>query len=110
MIVRLWRTLVERSRRNDYEHNERNRSTPMFLEQPGCLGVLFLRSGDHCFALTFWQDWDAVNRLKASPSYLQTVAFYGSSGMLVGEPSLEVFEVQGGFLNDALLDSVSTHE
>src|SRR5437667_398049 len=43
MIVRLWRTLVERSRRNDYEHNERNRSTPMFLEQPGCLGVQAVR-------------------------------------------------------------------
>jgi heme-degrading monooxygenase HmoA len=91
---------------SEYEDSERNRSTGMFHQQPGCLGVLFLRSGDECLALTFWRDWEAVHRLKTSTSYLQASEFYRSSGMLVDEPSLEVFEVQGGFLAAPLLDAV----
>jgi len=106
MIVRLWRTRVEKSRIAEYEENERNRSSPMFREQPGCLGVLFLRLGDECFALTFWNDWDAVNRLKVSKTYLETSAFYSDSGMLIGEPSLQVFEVKGGFLTAQLSENI----
>ena len=66
MTVRLWRTRVKNSRMAEYEHNERNGSASMFREQSVCLGALFLRSGDECFAPTFWKDWDAVNRLKVS--------------------------------------------
>lgn len=103
MIVRLWATRVDKARIREYEDNERNRSTPMFRKQPGCLGVLFLRSGEECFALTFWKDFKAVERLKSSKSYLETSAFYSGSGMLIGEPSLQVFEVKGGFLEPELL-------
>ena len=71
----------------------------MFKEQHGCLGVLFLRSDDMCFALTFWKDLDAVERLKTSKSYLEASQFYEHSGMLIGEPSLQVFEVEGGFIS-----------
>jgi heme-degrading monooxygenase HmoA len=99
MIVRLWTTCVDKNRIAEYEDNEQNRSTPMFRQQPGCLGVLFLRSGENCFALTFWKDLESVERLKTSPSYLEASAFYSNSGMLLGEPSLQVFEVKGGFLN-----------
>jgi heme-degrading monooxygenase HmoA len=90
----------------EYEENERNRSTPMFKQQPGCLGVFFLRSADDCLALTFWKDMDAVNKLKHSESYLQASAFYEQSGMFLGEPSLEVFEVKGGFLLSDLYDQI----
>ena len=98
MIIRLWTTRVDPSRMAEYEENERNRSTPMFREQPGCLGALFLRSGETCAALTFWKDMDSVKRLATSRSYSEASAFYSSSGMLLGAPSLEVFEVSGGFL------------
>ena len=70
MIVRLWTTNVDESRIAEYEENERTRSTPMFHRQPGCLGVLFLRSGEDCCALTFWKDLESVERLKTSESYL----------------------------------------
>jgi len=70
----------------------------MFQKQPGCLGVLFLRSGENCFALTFWKDLRSVEQLKTSQLYVEASAFYSNSGMLLGEPSLEVFEVKGGFL------------
>jgi heme-degrading monooxygenase HmoA len=99
MIVRFWKTRVDENRITEYEQNERNRSTPMFHRQPGCLGVLFLRGGENCFALTFWKDLESVERLKTSESYLEASAFYSNSGMLLGEPSLQVFEVKGGFLD-----------
>jgi heme-degrading monooxygenase HmoA len=101
MIVRLWTTRVDPNRIAEYEHNEQYRSTPMFRQQPGCLGVLFLRSGETCSALTFWRDLDSVKQLKTSQSYLEASAFYANSGMLLGEPSVEVFEVKGGFLDPA---------
>jgi|HubBroStandDraft_5_1064220.scaffolds.fasta_scaffold360309_1 hypothetical protein len=104
MIVRLWTTRVDKTRIAEYEENERKRSTPMFRIQTGCLGTLFLRSGDNCFALSFWKDLESVERLKTSQSYLEASAFYSSSGMLLGEPSLQVFEVKGGFLDaDAIV-------
>jgi heme-degrading monooxygenase HmoA len=99
MIVRLWSASVDKNRIAEYEENEQNRSAPMFRRQPGCLGVLFLRSGENSFALTFWKDLASTERLKTSPSYLEASAFYSNSGMLLGEPSLQVFEVKGGFLD-----------
>jgi heme-degrading monooxygenase HmoA len=102
MIVRLWATRVDKAKIGEYEENEQNRSTPMFRKQPGCLGVLFLRSGGDCFALTFWKDMEAVEQLKTSQSYQEASAFYSDSGMLIGQPSLQVFEVKGGFLDSRI--------
>ena len=102
MIVRLWKTQVKRERLATYEQNERDCSLPMFKEQPGCLGVLFLRSDEMCFALSFWKDADAVDRLKTSKSYLEACAYYEQSGMLIGDPSLQVFEVKDGFFSPLL--------
>ena len=99
MIVRLWETRVDKARIREYEENERNRSTPMFRKQPGCLGVLFLRSGESCFALTFWKDMKAVEQLKTSRVYEEASEFYSNSGMLTSEPALQIFEVKGGFLD-----------
>lgn len=106
MIVRLWKTRVDKARMREYEENERNRSTPMFRKQPRCLGVLFQRSGDDCFALTFWKDMEAVERLKTSKSYLEASAFYGDSGMLISEPSLQVFEVKEDFLDSRIAENL----
>jgi len=99
MIVRLWTARVKKDRIAEYEENERTRSAPMFRRQPGCLGVMFLRSGENCCALTFWKDLESVEALKTSTSYLEAAAFYSNSGMLLGDPSLEVFDVSGGFLD-----------
>jgi heme-degrading monooxygenase HmoA len=99
MIVRLWTTRVEQDRIAEYEENEHSRSLPMFRQQPGCLGVMFLRSSENCFALSFWKDLESVEKLKTSTSYLEASEFYANSGMLIGDPSLKVFEVSGGFLD-----------
>ena len=111
MIIRLWTTRVDQNRIAEYEENEQNRSTPMFRQQPGCLGALFLRSGETCFALTLWKDLDSVKQLKTSQSYLEASAFYSNSGMLLGEPSVDVFEVKGGFLNaEAIAEAMFAYE
>jgi heme-degrading monooxygenase HmoA len=106
MIVRVWQVRVKENALAEYEENERNRSLPMFKEQPGCLGVLFLRSMGMCSALTFWSDRAAIEQLNSSKSYLDASRFYENSGMLEGEPTLQVFEVQGGYLGDYLLTMV----
>ena len=63
MIIRLWRAEVRSNRMEQYSQWERTRSLPMFKQQDGCLGVLFLRSDVFCFALSFWRDMNAVAKL-----------------------------------------------
>jgi hypothetical protein len=65
---------------------------------------VFLRSGEDCFALTFCKDMEAIERLNISKLYQETSAFYSDSGMLIGQPSLQVFEVKGGFLDSRITE------
>ena len=53
----------------------------MFKQQPGCMGVFFLRSERTCSALSFWVDLASVEMLKTSPSYNEASDFYDQSGM-----------------------------
>ncbi len=84
MLVRIWRTGVDAARLAEYGEFERKRSLPMFREQRGLLGVLFLREADdRAAALTFWEDGEALL----------------AAGLLRGEQPVEVFEVEGGELS-----------
>ena len=99
MLVRIWRTSVDAARLAEYGEFERKRSLPMFREQRGLLGVLFLREADdRAAALTFWEDEEAIQALATSPSYNRTVETLLATGLLRGEQSVEVFEVEGGEL------------
>ncbi len=99
MLVRIWRTGIDRGRLQEYASFEEERSLPMFREQRGFLGVLFLREGaDRAAALTLWEDMAAVEALTTSPSYLRTVQVLVNTGLLIGEQSVDVFEVKGGRL------------
>jgi heme-degrading monooxygenase HmoA len=102
VLIRLWRTKLVQSRIAEFEENERNRSAPMFKQQPGCLGVLFLGTNDDCLVLSFWKDRNSVDALASSPSYRAVVDFYSSSGMLIGTPTLDVFELKSGFLDSEI--------
>ena len=96
MIVRIWRTGVDRSRLKEYARFEEERSLPMFCKQPGLIGVFFLREGeDRAAALTLWEDMAAVKTLATSSSYLRTVQELVDTGLLNGGQSVEVFEVHG---------------
>jgi len=85
-----------------YSQWERTRSLPMFKQQDGCLGVLFLRSGAFCFALSFWRDMNAVAKLGASELYLEISRAYEDSGMLIGKATLRVFEAVERFVAEDL--------
>jgi heme-degrading monooxygenase HmoA len=103
MIVRIWRTQVDSSRMPEYESFEREHSLPMFRKQAGFLGVLFLRSAEECAALTMWSGPPAVKALSTSESYRHTVRRLEATGLLKGEPSVEVFDVQGGWIRSEAL-------
>jgi heme-degrading monooxygenase HmoA len=97
MVARIWRTGVKSERFEEYERFAHERSLPMFREQRGFIGVLFMRDGaDRAAVLTFWEDEEAVEELEASPLYHQTVGAILGGGFLAKEQSVEVFEVHGG--------------
>ena len=101
MIVRIWRTQLDNSRMNEFERFERERSLPMFRQQEGFLGVIFLRSQGECAALSLWEDLESVEKL--SKSYRETVQLLESTNLLQGSQSIEVFEERGGIvLMDAM--------
>ena len=100
MLFRIWRTDVDPQRWPDYARFEREHSLPMFRQQPGCYGVLFVRmsDGSGAAACTFWEDRGAIDRLAKSPTYQATVARLLATGLLTGTQSVEVFDVATGGL------------
>lgn len=107
MIVRVWRTRVDRARMREYARFEQERSLPMLRGEPGFLGVLFLRTAAGCAALTIWEDLHAVDALTRSQRYQEVVRELQATGLLVGRPSIEVLEVHGGALRaEALAGSL----
>ncbi len=105
MIVRIWRTQVDPTREEEYERFTQEHSLPMFHQQKGLLGVLLLHGPEDRAALTMWESVAAVEALESSSTYAETVHRLEGSGLLMGEHSVEVFEVHGGFLRgDSPLD------
>lgn len=105
-IVRIWRTDIDPERASEYERFAATRSLPIFREQPGCEGVLFVRRRSHAAVISLWRDKAAIEALEASLGYRQTVAAISAAGFLVGQPTLEVFELHGGFLVDTVAESL----
>ena len=97
MIVRIWTTHVADGRETDYLAFAQQRSRVMFLSQPGCLGVLFLKASDgrHA-ACSFWHSAEDVEALSASSTYQATASALAATGALVGEATVRVYEVEGG--------------
>jgi hypothetical protein len=98
MLVRIWRTGVERERVGEYERFARERSLPMFRRRAGCLGVLFSRADDSFAVVTFWEDADAIRRLDVDPDYAETVEAIVATGFLTGRQTIEVLTVDDGWL------------
>lgn len=99
MIVRIWRTGIDAVRAEEYERFARERSLPMFRAQTGFRGVLFASGGEtERVVLSFWDDLGALAALDDSPSYRETVAALLATGILTGDQSVEVLDVQGGDL------------
>lgn len=107
MLARIWRTRIDPTRTAEYERFERERSLAMFRRQEGLLGVLFLRTEEERGALSLWRSRASVTALATSPSYRETVAALEATGLLSGSPSVEVFEVRGGFVRDELASDLA---
>jgi heme-degrading monooxygenase HmoA len=110
VILRVWRAKLNTARLEAYRRFERERCLPMLRRQPGFLGVLFSREAyDRAASITIWEDVGAVEALASSPSYRRTARELAESGLLVGEQSEEVFEVEGGDLRpEALLGALGS--
>jgi hypothetical protein len=105
MLVRLWRTRVDPTREAEYVSFDQDYSLPMFQQQPGCFGVLFLNTPPDWGSLSYWEDDAAIAGLASSRTYLDTVRQLESTGLLIGPPSAEVFAVHGGFVGKLTLDA-----
>lgn len=105
MIARVWRARLDPAQLVLYRHFEQTQCLPMLRRQPGFLGSLFLREApDRTISLTLWEDNGAVEALKSSPSYQETVLALVEGGFLRGEPTVEGWEVRSGELRvEALL-------
>jgi heme-degrading monooxygenase HmoA len=109
MIVRIWRTELDPTRESEYREFEQQHSLPMFRRQPGFLGVLFLRAmSDTAAALTFWKSREDAIRLVKSSSYRETVVRLEQTGLLRGDQTVDISEVAGAHIEDALPE-VLTH-
>lgn len=99
MIMRIWRTGVDETRAAEYEQFAAEVSLPMFQAQQGFLGLIFGRSGGSCIVTTLWVDDAAADALEESERYRETVARIMSAGFLIGDSSVDRFEVHGSQLN-----------
>jgi heme-degrading monooxygenase HmoA len=97
MILRQWTTSIRVEAEDVSLAFARERSRAMFLSQPGCLGILFLRlpDGRHA-ACSLWRDAEAIRALGSSASYRETADALQRTGALVGEPEVTVCDVEGG--------------
>ena len=104
MIVRIWRTSIHPDGVEAYVKFAIERSQPMFRQQHGFLGVLFLRSDGDCAVVSIWESLEDVGALESSERYRNTVRALEAADVLTGEQTVEVFGVEGGeFGNPAKL-------
>ena len=110
MIVRIWRTQIDESRAEEYRTFARSKSLPMFRAQQGFAGVLFAMSNSDRAVITLWQDTASVQALDHSATYEATVAEIEATGFLRGESTVEILELEGGFVDAEAFDTAPTHE
>lgn len=100
MLLRIWRTGVDPARWDEYGQFEREYSAPMFREQPGCLGVFFVRlSASEAAACTIWRIQADIDRLPTDRRYQATVARLEATGLLTGSQQVEVAPIVHSWLS-----------
>jgi hypothetical protein len=96
MIARLWQTGIDPARGAEYDAFAATYSRPMFAAVPGCLGALFLGTGEVRSVLSLWADAASIDALESSPLYRETVTRFQATGILREPQTVELFEVTGG--------------
>jgi heme-degrading monooxygenase HmoA len=100
MVARIWRTQIDETRADEYRRFAHVKSLPMFREQPGFVGVLFAANLADRAVITLWRDIASARALDQSETYKSTVAEIEATGFLRGESSVEIFELEGFFVDD----------
>lgn len=94
MKCRIWRTGVVEGRIDEYETFAREISLPMFRAQKGYRGAIMGGAGKQKCVITYWEDDAAVATLDRSPTYKATVDRIIATGFLMGEQSVELYDVE----------------
>lgn len=96
MLIRIWTTEIHAEKESIYLSYGQDKSRWMFLQQPGCLGVLFLilPEGRHA-ACSFWRSQADIDLLQNSESYQKTSAGLEATGALKGSPEVVIYAVEG---------------
>jgi hypothetical protein len=84
------------SRVEDYRAFARERLLPAYRGQSGLVAIFLVEREDVQGTLSFWKDRPAIEGFYASPAYQALAKHLLASGLLVGEASLQTFEIQGG--------------
>jgi heme-degrading monooxygenase HmoA len=98
MIARIWRTKIDPHRADEYRKFAQSRSLPMFRKQRGFAGVVFAAREDERAVISFWRESRDADALGFSPTYKATVDEIDATGFLRGEMTVEIFRVDGAFL------------
>jgi heme-degrading monooxygenase HmoA len=93
LLMRIWRTQIDDSRAQEYEHFACNVSLPMFRRHDGFLGVLFAGTGAERVVVTLWTSPAAAASLDASADYQATVRAIEETGFLRPPQWIEVLHV-----------------
>lgn len=93
MLIRIWRTEFDATRRSELQHFAEEISAPMFRRLGGCLGYVYAVSGSTWITQTFWESHEAIDNAEASALYQEVVGGILATGFLGDEQTTEVFEV-----------------
>lgn len=110
MIIRLWVTGLVPSRVKEYDEFANSRSLRMFKSLEDCLGVIFLRSGERGYVVSFWRDLASIDALKTSELYKATVADISATGFLCDPQTVEILDATGGFVSPEVSKSIAKLE
>jgi quinol monooxygenase YgiN len=100
MICRLWTTGLVKDKAIEYDEFSSSKSLAMFKKLDGCLGVLFIRSDVVGYVYSFWRDQDAIEGLKSSELYQDTVNKIIDAGFLNEFQQVEHVDITGGVLTE----------
>lgn len=93
VLIRIWRTQFDETRRDELRRFAADISSPMFREMPGCAGHIYAFQGSTWITQTFWEETEAIEKAEQSIRYQEVVRQLADTGVLRGSPTIEVFVV-----------------
>jgi heme-degrading monooxygenase HmoA len=92
-VVRVWRTEIDTDRAGEYDEFVRTKSMPMFQRQAGFVAALFCGQASSRVVITLWRGRAAVDALRTSETYRETVSEIEAAGFLQGSQTTDIFDL-----------------